>query len=187
MSDSTLYFIRRESDGAIKIGITSNLARRVADLQRQHGTLRVIGVVDGGAGTHEKLPHLIFSGRRLDGEFFQESQALSEFREKYSSPPPTLPEPAQTGAGWKRSKNRPWIDLYSDPLAVYDRDQFVRDYERWIEQGLIALSKHKYLPIFRGFPSKTVFVPQPGPRNWGWTPLNPHCWTDTNGRRLHHG
>jgi hypothetical protein len=188
MAESIVYFIRRESDGATKIGTTTNLAQRVSALQRQHGQLKVLGVVEGAA-TIEKLVHVMFSAQRLDGEFFQETAVLREFREKYATEPPLVfTGPPRSGTGWKASKSRPWIDLYSDPLVVYERDQFVRDYESWIEQGLIAPTKSRYLPIFKGFPSKIVFVPQPGQkRNWGWTPLNPHCWADVNRRRLYYG
>jgi hypothetical protein len=189
MADSTLYFIRREADGAIKIGITTNLGRRVPDLQRQHGAMTVLGVVEGAA-TREKLAHLIFADDRLDGEFFQPSQEVLSFVEQYAAPPPIMrisSEGSRTGNAPRASKNRPWIDLYSDPMATYDRDQFVNDYESWIERGLLASTKRMYLPIFRSFPEKIVFVPQPGLKGWGWTPLNPHCWTDVDGRRLHYG
>lgn len=63
---STLYFIRRQADDAIKIGITTNLRRRVTDLRRIHGNLEVLGVVEGAA-TREKLAHLLFADSRLDG------------------------------------------------------------------------------------------------------------------------
>lgn len=182
MTDSTLYFIRRESDGAIKIGITTDLRRRLADLRRQHGALVPLGTVVGAA-TREKLAHLLFADSRLDGEFFQPTVTLQAFIDQYASPPPAKNEKPLVMMP-RRQHRRPWIDCYSDPLAVYSRDQFVRDYEAWIEQGLVAPSKRRQLGVFRAFPNEIVFVPQPGLGGWGWTPLNPNCWTDTNGRRL---
>ena len=47
MTDSTRYFIRRESDAAVKIGITTSLRRRLADLRRLHGALTVLGTLEG--------------------------------------------------------------------------------------------------------------------------------------------
>ena len=56
MADSTLYFIRRKADGAIKIGITTDLGRRVPDLQRQHGAMTVLRVAEDAA-TRGKLAY----------------------------------------------------------------------------------------------------------------------------------
>jgi hypothetical protein len=39
MTTSTLYFLRRESDGAVKIGVTTNLRQCIADSRRSHGAL----------------------------------------------------------------------------------------------------------------------------------------------------
>jgi hypothetical protein len=137
-----------------------------------------------GASTREKLAHLIFADSRLDGEFFQPTSALQSFLAQYALPPPAIHEKPEPWAQ-RASHARPWIDLYSDPLAVYERDQFIHDYEGWIERGLVSSKKRTTLEIFRSFPEKLVFVPQPGLSGWGWTPLNPRCWTDPNGRRLY--
>ena len=183
MADSVLYFVRRESDGAVKIGITTDLRRRLPDLRRLHGGMTLLGTAKG-ATTREKLLHLLFADARLDGEFFQATPAVMSFLEQYAIPPPQ--RDARPRAGTPRaSRNRPWIDLYSDPLVVYERDQFVRDYASWIEQGLVSSEKRATLEIFRLFPEKIVFMPQPGLGGWGWTPLNPRCWTDPSGRRLY--
>src|SRR5262245_18103667 len=85
MASCIVYFVRRESDGAIKIGITTNLRRRLPDLRRQHGTMTLLGTVEGAAN-HEKLAHLVFADSRLDGEFFQPSPALMAFLEQHASP-----------------------------------------------------------------------------------------------------
>jgi hypothetical protein len=90
VTTSTLYFLRRESDGAIKIGITTNLRRGWAALRRLHGALPLLGTVEG-AGTREKLAHLIFSDVRLDGEFFQITPELTAFFDQYATPPPAAP------------------------------------------------------------------------------------------------
>ncbi len=186
MTTSTLYFLRRESDGAIKIGITTSLDRRVADLQRVHGPLTVLGTVDGAA-TREKLAHLIFADVRLDGEFFRVTPDLTAFLERYATPPMAVPVMKAVPAGDSSgsvSHDRPWVDQYGDPGVVYDRDEFVRDYEDWIAKGLVSQSKQDVVEVFRTFPDKIKFVPQEGLHGWGWTPLNPRCWTDESGRRL---
>jgi hypothetical protein len=146
MAESTLYFICRASDGAIKIGITTNLDRRLTDLRRQHGDLTLLGIVVG-AYTREKLAHLIFADTRLDGEFFRPTPALQAFIDQYAVPPPPPLSPrAEPKRFWhKRLQARPWIDRYSDPLTVYERAQLVRDCESWIAQGLVAPSKHQYV------------------------------------------
>jgi hypothetical protein len=184
--NSTLYFIRRDSDGAIKIGITTALRRRLSDLRRQYGDMTLLGTVVG-ASTREKLAHLIFEDSRLDGEFFQPTSGLLSFLAQYAVSPPTMHDKPLKGKALRASHTRPWIDLYSDPLAVYDREQFIRDYERWIARRLVSSEKRRYVEIFCSFPKQIIFVPQPGLSGWGWTPLNPRCWTDLNGRRLYEG
>jgi hypothetical protein len=191
MSESIVYFLRRESDGAIKIGITTNLRQRMADLRRSHGTLTLLGMVEGAA-TREKLAHLIFADVRLDGEFFQVTPAITAFMDQYATPSPPAPvtvagEKATDGRFVNTTGERPWVDQYSDPLVVYSRDEFVRDYEDWIARGLVSTNKRAVVAIFRGFPERIKFVPQPGLHGWGWTPLNARCWTDESGRRLYAG
>jgi T5orf172 domain len=182
VSDSILYFVRRDRDGAVKIGITTAFARRLADLRRQHGPMTPLGTVVGAA-TREKLAHLIFDHCRLDGEFFQPTEEVLSFVKKYADPPPIIETPPARAP--RATGTRPWIDKYSDPLAVYDRDDFVRDYETWIARGLVSTEKEQKVAIFRTFPEKIVFLPQSGLSRWGWSPLNPRCWTDTKRNRLY--
>jgi hypothetical protein len=163
----------------------------LADLRRLHGALTLLGTVDGAA-TREKLAHLIFADVRLDGEFFQVTPAITAFMDKYGTPPPPAPTKVETVAGTdggfiKTSGDRPWVDLYGDPMVAHDRDEFARDYENWIARGLVSPQKRELMVVFRSFPERIVFVPQPGLHGWGWTPLNPRCWTDESGRWLYVG
>lgn len=183
MSDSTVYFVLRDSDGAIKIGVTTDLRRRISDLRARHGQLSVLATVEGAA-TREKLAHLIFADIRLDGEFFKPTPALLAFVKQYGTPPPRVDDDA-TGAGPTSARSRPWIEKYGDPYVVHDRAEFVRDYEIWIDLGLISADQRRNVDVFRTFPETIVFVPQPGLSGWGWSPLNPRCWTDANGHRLY--
>lgn len=185
MLDYTLYFVRRGSDGAIKIGITTDLRRRIAGLRSQHGSMTVLATVEG-ARTREKLAHLVFADVRLDGEFFQPTPELLSFIEQYGTPAP-LAGDAATGVGPTTSRGRPWIEKYGDPYVAHDSAEFVRDYEKWIKLGLISADHRRNLDVTRTFPEKIVFVPQPGLSGWGWSPLNPRCWTDVKGRRLYEG
>jgi hypothetical protein len=148
--------------------------------------LTALGTMDGEA-TREKLAHLIFADVRLDGEFFQVTPDLTAFLERDATPPLSVPvgeERSEAGSPGAASHDRPWVNLYGDPLVAHDRDQFVRDYEVWISRGLVSPKKRELVAIFRGFPKLIVFVPQAGLHGWGWTPLNPRCWTDESGRRL---
>lgn len=183
---STLYFIRRQADDAIKIGITTDLRRRVTDLRRIHGNLEVLGVVEG-AETREKLAHLLFADSRLDGEFFESSSELQEFMDRYASPPPPSINTPIEPTGFRGSHKKPWIDLYGNPGVVVKREKLVEDYQSWIDDELVAASKEHSLGIIRNFPEEIVFRPQPGLSGWGWSPLNPRCWVDRTGRRLYGG
>ena len=108
------------------------------------------------------------------------------FLNQYAAPPAQILESPRSGGTRTSTNRRPWIELYGDPGVVHERDQFIGDYESWIAKGLVAQSKKEWLDKFRRFPEKIVFVPQPGMgQNWGWSPLNPRCWTDTNGRPLY--
>ena len=70
-----VYFIQRESDGMIKIGLTSQLSVRMYKLRAHHGDISVLGVVDGGYLNERRL-HEEFSEDNLHGEWFHPSERL---------------------------------------------------------------------------------------------------------------
>lgn len=86
MTDSVVYFIRRHSDDAIKIGVTKNMKSRLNNLKLEHGDLSLIGTIKGGV-VREKLLHWIFNGQRLDGEFFKPDQELLSMIDEYAEKP----------------------------------------------------------------------------------------------------
>jgi len=181
MADSIVYFIKRHSDGAIKIGITTNLCRRMTDLRHRHGQLSLLATVEGAA-TREKLAHLIFGDVRLDGEFFQPTSDLRTFIEQYGTPVTVDPSEAPLGP---TSTRQPWIEKYGDPFIAHQREEVVRDYQKWIAEGLITEENRRNLEVIRTFPETIVFVPQRSLPGWGWSPLNPRCWASEDGRRLY--
>jgi predicted GIY-YIG superfamily endonuclease len=69
-----IYFIQEEPDGAIKIGQTSNISKRLASLQtggaRQLKVLHSFEVSDERANQEEKHIHHCFRNRRMRGEWF---------------------------------------------------------------------------------------------------------------------
>lgn len=83
---SVIYFVKRQSDKAIKIGTTKNLDARLSGLRQQYRDIELIGIIKGGT-VREKLLHWIFEGQRLDGEFFRPDDELLEIIQKYAKLP----------------------------------------------------------------------------------------------------
>jgi hypothetical protein len=75
-----IYFAAR-SDGLIKIGTSSDPARRVQALSTGAGeSLALVAVVDGGRA-RERALHERFADTRVHGEWFSPSPELLEFIE----------------------------------------------------------------------------------------------------------
>ena len=73
-----IYFIRR-SDGAIKIGYSSNVVSRKSSLQAQHGTLELLGVAQGSQ-TEELTLHKRFAQSRIGrAEWFHPSPDILSY------------------------------------------------------------------------------------------------------------
>ncbi len=64
-----VYYLRRPSDGAVKIGTSSEFFRRHRNLARQHGELQVL-LTHCGAYEREHELHQRFADLRLEGEWF---------------------------------------------------------------------------------------------------------------------
>lgn len=75
-----VYFIQAGQHGPIKIGVASNVRKRLAALQTGHHTsLRIIGTVPGDAALEREL-HQRFAAHRIRGEWFKAACA-TEVRE----------------------------------------------------------------------------------------------------------
>ena len=61
---SVVYYIRREGDGAIKIGFTASIKNRMMTLRAQHGPLQVL-LVHGGDRDEETEAHSRFREYRI--------------------------------------------------------------------------------------------------------------------------
>lgn len=61
---SVVYYIRRESDGAVKIGTTTQLRNRMSALRAEHGELRVL-LTHSGTMKEEREMHRQFAHYRL--------------------------------------------------------------------------------------------------------------------------
>lgn len=78
-----LYFIERESDKYIKIGITINLHNRLSQLIREYGNMTVLGWIAGYLELEGEL-HWKFRHLREDGEFFRPEQDLLDYIAEYA-------------------------------------------------------------------------------------------------------
>lgn len=92
---SVVYYIRRDSDGLIKIGTSRTLAKRLATLKRESGPLRLLATV-GGAHREENALHRQFADLRAEGEWFRPEMPLLEhiyalMKECQPEPAPGLP------------------------------------------------------------------------------------------------
>lgn len=74
-----VYFVRRPTDGMVKIGTTQRLAFRLPQLESDEGCrLEVLGVTDGSYTTERAL-HRRFAELRRDGEWFAPGDSLLAF------------------------------------------------------------------------------------------------------------
>lgn len=71
-----VYFVRR-NDGLIKIGHTGNWPSRRTQLERQHGSIEVLGAIVQVDGSKlEKRLHRELSAHRVEGEWFRDVPAV---------------------------------------------------------------------------------------------------------------
>jgi hypothetical protein len=72
---SLVYYIRRTSDGMIKIGFTSDIDKRMTDLQREHGELQLLHTAPGARPEEDAL-HKRFAAWNYQGEWFHPGRVL---------------------------------------------------------------------------------------------------------------
>src|SRR5580698_2906651 len=66
---TVVYFVRRSSDGAVKIGFTANLRRRINNLRSSGDILTIEAIMPGGRN-EESSEHFRLRSERVDGEWF---------------------------------------------------------------------------------------------------------------------
>lgn len=77
-----IYFIRAKALGFIKIGYSSNVAKRIKSLDTgSPDTLELIKVIPGGQEMEHKI-HQFFDDIRVKGEWFQPDSKLLNYIEK---------------------------------------------------------------------------------------------------------
>jgi hypothetical protein len=72
---SLVYYIRRVSDGMVKIGFSSAISTRLSDLEREHGELQLLHTSPGGRAEEDAL-HDQFSAWHCEGEWFHPGRPL---------------------------------------------------------------------------------------------------------------
>ena len=70
-----VYYVRRGSDGLIKIGTSGLFRRRFTELQGEHGPMQVLLTHRGDRGTEEEM-HRNFESLWVEGEFFRPGKRL---------------------------------------------------------------------------------------------------------------
>lgn len=86
MNHYRVYFIRRPDTQQIKIGISTDLPKRLYTLQAANGSpLELLGSILGG-GEEEFMVHQAFADCRLLGEWFRETPRLMAFIRKLCGP-----------------------------------------------------------------------------------------------------
>lgn len=80
-----IYFVQ-SAHGPIKIGMTTNLDKRLVQLRSANkGSLSVLGLMPGGGKTEAAL-HVEFADIRLDGEWFAPHERLLRFVSDRATP-----------------------------------------------------------------------------------------------------
>lgn len=70
-----VYYVRRLSDGLIKIGTSGLFRKRFSDLQGEHGPMQILLTHRGGRKTEDQM-HREFESLWVTGEFFQPGKTL---------------------------------------------------------------------------------------------------------------
>lgn len=66
-----IYFVRG-GNGLVKIGRTSNLERRIRQIEKQCGRVEVLHTIKTNSDRdHEKMFHFMFRDKRVSGEWFE--------------------------------------------------------------------------------------------------------------------
>ncbi len=74
-----VYFVQRESDGAIKIGFSGCFEYRLNNLKSTTGEkFKILGIIEGDREI-EKEMHLKFGNSRILGEWFKPSDSLLSY------------------------------------------------------------------------------------------------------------
>lgn len=75
---NVIYYLRRASDGLIKIGTTRDLPSRMTNLRREHGETRLLLTHDGGYDREDEM-HEQFAALRVTGEWFRPEAPLLDW------------------------------------------------------------------------------------------------------------
>ena len=75
---SVIYYLRRSSDGLIKIGTTGNLSSRLSSLRGEHGEIRLL-LTHNGSYARETELHSQFQDLWVEGEWFSPHKPLLEW------------------------------------------------------------------------------------------------------------
>jgi hypothetical protein len=121
-----VYYVRRESDGLIKIGTSGSLNSRLAALRAEHGPLRLLLTHVGDRGREQNL-HLAFTDWFAFGEWFHPGDKLlawiAEARRRPANIRTALPrtEPLEFILGLDPAPAIDWVALTAaeraDPAA----------------------------------------------------------------------
>lgn len=83
---SSVYFAQRASDGAIKIGFSSEVPRRLIEVRKKvKCKITLLGTSDGGSATERRL-HRRFTHLHIDGEWFTPGDDLLAFIRDLDTP-----------------------------------------------------------------------------------------------------
>ncbi len=77
--ESFVYFVRRHSDGAIKIGFSSDIERRLRELRKDTRSTVTLMLLVPGAKPEELATHARFAADLIGDEWFRPSDAILAF------------------------------------------------------------------------------------------------------------
>jgi hypothetical protein len=140
-----IYFVQSGNDGPIKIGYTSDVARRINKMQcdTPH-KLHVLGVLDAEQNTEKEL-HSRFAPFRYRAEWYNPEQELLDYAKEHMEPyadPNAEPSAIQIAINLAKVKqgNGGVKELTSGDVArIYGVNEC--NVRRWCESGKLAATK----------------------------------------------
>ena len=137
------YFIQSGMDGPIKIGVASNVKKRLAHLQNAHPhPLRVLGILQFNV---EELLHCKFQQHRLSGEWFKPSKEIFDYIEEMAARPYDVRLASLTRAARQVLDLFCTLEAIPEPCSQYwqfqDRPEAVAVFAR-LSSAMVRLEMH---------------------------------------------
>lgn len=137
-----IYFLLR-TDGMVKIGTTTNVSRRVAELERSHGSLEVIRVIHGDRRRENQI-HVKCKRHNQFGEWFRDCPALRGVIASLDEGSPVEAATTSEKKAWAKFEDEVSERVHKDAKALVMLEYAANG--NLINDAIVALSERYGIP-----------------------------------------